>query len=430
MLSTIPSEVLMAAGDAPGSTLIIRKVPEDLRDWIAETKPAGASKNEFLIASLRSAMRTDAGPFLFDSSGAVLPRPAHAPGMFKFIDLFAGIGGFRIGMTLNGGECVFTSEWDRFAQKTYAAWYGESRIHGDINDPSLDLERDIPDHDVLCGGFPCQPFSIAGVSKKNSLGRAHGFADEKQGNLFFRICDIIDAKRPPVLFLENVKNLKSHDRGRTWGVIRSELERRDYVVHAQVIDAKAWVPQHRERIFIVCFDKGVFGDAPPFSFPTPPNAPPRLGDILEPKPDPRYTLTDHLWNYLQRYAEKHRAKGNGFGFGLVNAGSVTRTISARYHKDGSEILIEQKGRNPRRLTPSEAARLMGYGPDYAKRFGHEHGFPIVVSDTQAYRQFGNSVVPRVVEAIGAEIVKTMTQRVASMGNGCMLKGRARRKATA
>jgi DNA (cytosine-5)-methyltransferase 1 len=322
-------------------------------------------------------------------------------------------------MEKNGGECVFTSEWDKWAQETYAHWYhgGDKRhIHGDINE--VDIDRDIPDHDVLCGGFPCQPFSIAGVSKKNSLGKAHGFADEKQGNLFFRICEIVRRKRPPVLFLENVKNLKSHDRGNTWRVIRHELEALGYSVHAEIIDAQAWVPQHRERIFIVCFRKDLFGEAPKFRFPVPPMERLKLGAVLDPKPAAKYTLTDHLWNYLQRYAEKHRAKGNGFGFGLVTSKSFTRTLSARYHKDGSEILIEQKGRNPRRLMPSEAAKLMGYGDDYAAFFGHESGFPIKVSDTQAYRQFGNSVVPRVVEAIGKEIVKTMRQRATQDRSSC------------
>jgi DNA (cytosine-5)-methyltransferase 1 len=420
----------MPQHELPPSTLIIRRAPEDLRNWIAKKKPNSASQNEFLLAALRSAMHQDVGPFLFESVTPAVVQTRHAVGTFRFIDLFAGIGGFRIGMTLNGGQCVFTSEWDRWAQKTYAAWYGDHKIWGDINAPDLDLATDIPDHDVLCGGFPCQPFSIAGVSKKNSLGVAHGFADKKQGNLFFRICDIVDAKRPPVLFLENVKNLRSHDKGNTWAVIRSELERRNYKVFAETIDAQSWVPQHRERIFIVCFDKAEFGENPPFEFPKPPTITPRLGDVLEAKPDAKYTLTDHLWNYLQRYAEKHREKGNGFGFGLVNAESITRTISARYYKDGSEILIEQKGRNPRRLMPREAAKLMGYGDDYAAFFGHPGGFPIVVSDTQAYRQFGNSVVPKVVEAIGREIVKTMVWCSGNKGSGCLIKGRSRKRAVA
>ncbi len=316
---------------------------------------------------------------------------------FRFIDLFAGIGGFRVGLQKAGGTCVFTSEWDRWAQKTYHAWHGDMPC-GDINAVK---PTDIPDHDVLAAGFPCQPFSIAGVSKKRSLGQADGFRCERQGNLFFRICDIVDVKRPPVLILENVKNLKSHDRGMTWKVIQQELLNRRYVAHSRIVDAAAWVPQHRERIFIVCFDEDVFGSSPVFEFPTPPTTRPRFRDILERNPDPKYTLTDHLWKYLQAYAEKHRAAGNGFGFGLADPDGVSRTLSARYYKDGSEILIEQRGRNPRRLTLVEAARLMGYEEFVRSRKD------IPVSDTQAYRQFGNSVVPQVVEAIARQVVATL-----------------------
>ncbi len=316
---------------------------------------------------------------------------------FRFIDLFAGIGGFRTGLQKAGGTCVFTSEWDRWAQKTYEAWHGE-RPHGDINeiDP-----LEIPDHEVLAAGFPCQPFSIAGVSKKRSLGQADGFRCKRQGNLFFRICDIVDAKRPPVLILENVKNLKSHDGGKTWAIIQRELGKRNYSVNAAIINASAWVPQHRERIFIVCFDEHVLGPECRFRFPVPPDTRPRFGDILEKNPDPKYTLTDHLWNYLQAYAAKHRAAGNGFGFGIADLDGVSRTLSARYYKDGSEILIAQRGKNPRRLTLVEAARLMGYGEYVNSRED------IPVSDTQAYRQFGNSVVPQVVEAVARQAIKVL-----------------------
>ena len=340
---------------------------------------------------------------------------------FRFVDLFAGIGGFRIGLSRLGGRCVFTSEWDPKAQETYRAWFGDEPIHGDIHEVSV---GDIPDHDVLAAGFPCQPFSLAGVSKKKSLGRAHGFACKEQGNLFFRIVDIARAKRPPVVFLENVKNLRSHDQGNTWRVIRGELERLDYVVFAEIVDAIHWVPQHRERIFVVGFDRRVFGDAPPFSFPVPPTTTPRLRSVLERSVDPKYTLSDHLWDYLQRYAEKHRAKGNGFGFGLVGPDDTTRTLSARYHKDGSEILIRQAGRNPRRLTPREAARLMGFDDDAAAHFGHDSGFPIVVADTPAYRQFGNAVVPRVVTEVGRGIVRVLHWHLDRTGNGCLVKGRS------
>lgn len=311
----------------------------------------------------------------------------------RFIDLFCGIGGFRIAFEKVGGKCVFSSDYDKFSQQTYEANFGELP-HGDIHTVAV---ADIPAHDVLCGGFPCQPFSIAGVSKKNSLGRLHGFDDAKQGNLFFSIADIIDYHRPAAFILENVKNLKSHDKGRTFEVIHRTLTQAlGYTVYTKIIDAKSVVPQHRERIFLVGFRE--WRD---FEFPKFPEEGPKLGTILEPQPDPKYTLTDHLWNYLQNYAAKHKAAGNGFGFGLVSGSDTTRTLSARYHKDGSEILIAQKSRNPRRLTPRECARLMGYPESYK----------IVVSDTQAYRQFGNSVVVPVVERLAAAVIETLRRPV-------------------
>ncbi len=312
---------------------------------------------------------------------------------FTFIDLFAGIGGFRIAFEKLGGQCVFTSEWDKYAQKTYKAWFGDMP-EGDIRKIN---PASIPDHDILAAGFPCQPFSIAGVSKKKSLGRAHGFKDEKQGNLFFSLATIIQAKRPPILFLENVKNLQSHNGGRTWGIIQSTLKEMDYIVFSMVYDAASWVPQHRERVFIICFDKRRFGDNPDFKFPDKPvNIRPKLKNILENKPEKKYTLTEHMWDYLQKYAEKHKAKGNGFGFGMANTEGITRTLSARYYKDGSEILIKQKNNPPRRLTPRECARLMGF-PDKLQ---------LVVSDTQAYKQFGNAVVVPAIESVGQNILKT------------------------
>lgn len=330
---------------------------------------------------------------------------------FTFIDLFAGIGGFRCGMTAAGGECVYSNEWDRFALQTYGQWYGTDHLYGgDIRSPD---RPKVPVHDVLCAGFPCQPFSLAGVSKKNSLGRAHGFEDEKQGNLFFSILEIIDglgAKRPKVLFLENVKNLQSHDKGRTWERIYKELTARDYAVFHKVIDARHWVPQHRERIYIVCFDKKVFGKQEiTFEFPVRrTNQPITLSAILQKKVDAKYMLSDHLFDYLKRYKEKHSKLGNGFGYSEFDGTMVARTLSARYHKDGSEILITHKGfRNPRRLTPSEAKFLMGFEDRFASMFGHKDGFPICVSDTQAYRQFGNAVVPLVIEAVGFEIAKVL-----------------------
>lgn len=327
---------------------------------------------------------------------------------FRFIDLFAGIGGLRRGFEPLGGECVFTSEWDRYSQLTYKANYNcTHEVMGDITKIPV---SSIPEHDLLLAGFPCQPFSIAGVSKKNALGRAHGFRCEAQGTLFFDVARIIEHHRPRAFLLENVKNLVNHDRGRTFGVIHRTLkEELGYQVHWKVIDARSWVPQHRERIFIVGFrDPNDFTFA---DFLTPdPRKGPKLGSILHPgdgseapdrhytmgnlrKVSDRYVLTDHLWRYLQDYAAKHRERGNGFGFGLVGKDDVTRTLSARYFKDGSEILVSRSRGNPRRLTPRECARLMGFD----KPNGSD--FIIPVSDTQAYRQFGNAVVVPVVKAV-------------------------------
>lgn len=310
----------------------------------------------------------------------------------RFIDLFCGIGGFRRAFESVGGECVFSSDWDKFSQQTYEANFGEKPI-GDIHSVAV---ADIPKFDVLCAGFPCQPFSIAGVSKKLSLGRKHGFEDEKQGNLFFSIADIIDYHRPTAFVLENVKNLKSHDKGRTFDIIsRTLTDALGYTLYTKVIDAKSVVPQHRERIFLVGFREPRH-----FEFPDYPAKGPKLASILEKKVDPKYTLTPKLWQYLQDYARKHQAAGNGFGFGLVKGDDTTRTLSARYHKDGSEILVFQgPQKNPRRLTPRECARLMGY-PD-------THQIP--VSDTQAYRQFGNSVVVPVVTKIAENVADSLTK---------------------
>lgn len=311
---------------------------------------------------------------------------------FKFIDLFCGIGGFRLAFEKAGGKCVFSSDWDKHSRQTYAANFGEEP-YGDIHKIAV---ADIPAHDILCAGFPCQPFSIAGVSKKISLGRKHGFDDEKQGNLFFSIAEIIDYHQPSAFVLENVKNLCRHDKGRTFQIIYNTLtEALGYQVYWKVIDAKKVVPQHRERIFLVGFKPGRN-----FEFPEFPAEGPKLASILEPKVPEKYTLTNHLWSYLQNYAKKHRLAGNGFGFGLVTGKDSTRTLSARYHKDGSEILVSQGAKkNPRRLTPRECARLMGY-PD---------SFKITVSDTQAYRQFGNSVVVPVVERVAKAVVEALKE---------------------
>lgn len=323
---------------------------------------------------------------------------------FTFIDLFAGIGGTRLGFERAGGRCVFTSEYDRFCVQTYRANFRPDHdIVGDIRQVDV---TSIPDHDVLVAGFPCQPFSIAGVSKKNALGRAHGFACDTQGTLFFDICRILEAKQPAAFLLENVRNLTSHDKGRTFRVIMDSLHELDYEVHHHIIDARAWVPQHRERIFIAGFRKAT-------AFTMDVVEVPKRGPVLDavlhrengsepaepdytlgPKAEvnPKYTLTKHLWNYLQAYKEKHEAAGNGFGFGLVTRKDVARTLSARYYKDGSEILVSRGARkNPRRLTPRECARLMGFPAN----------FQIPVSDTQAYKQFGNSVVVPVVVSVAA-----------------------------
>lgn len=308
--------------------------------------------------------------------------------LYRFIDLFAGIGGIRIAFQPYG-QCVFTSEWDVKAQETYKHNFQE-QPHGDIR--SIEA-KDIPDHDILLAGFPCQPFSIAGVSKKNSLGREHGFLDETQGTLFFDVARIIKEKKPKAFLLENVKNLRSHDKGRTFKTILNVLEKElGYTVYSDVLNGKGLVPQNRERIYIVGFR-----DPLEFDFPVIPKAGPSIRTILDDNVPEKYTLSDKLWNYLQAYKEKHTKKGNGFGYGLVDLDSHARTLSARYYKDGSEILIPQEGKNPRRLTPTECRRIMGF-PDW---------FEIPVSDTAAYKQFGNSVVVPVVEKIAEKMIQAL-----------------------
>ena len=344
-------------------------------------------------------------------SGEVTPKPhiartlrmlaelkptAPSDNQFTFIDLFAGIGGLRSAFDQAGGRCVFTSEWDRFAQLTYQANFPDNRpVEGDITKIDVD---DIPDHDVLVAGFPCQPFSIAGVSKKNSLGRKHGFLDETQGTLFFDVARIISAHRPAAFLLENVKNLKSHDKGRTFEVIlRTLRDELGYDIHTKIIDAKHFLPQHRERIVIVGFREETGFSWADMNLPEAGSV--KMKSILHPENgsekaehhytlghdalvNEKYTLSNKLWDYLQGYAAKHKAAGNGFGYGLVGPEDTCRTLSARYYKDGSEILISRgEGKNPRRLTPRECARLMGF----------PETFRIPVSDTQAYKQFGNSV---------------------------------------
>ncbi|RWR49872.1 DNA (cytosine-5-)-methyltransferase [Sinirhodobacter ferrireducens] len=340
---------------------------------------------------------------------------ADAGKTFTFIDLFAGIGGLRRAMESAGGRCIFTSEWNKYAQQTYMANFPDN--HPPVGDIRAIDAAEIPPHDVLVAGFPCQPFSIAGVSKKNALGRAHGFDDETQGTLFFDVLRILMHHRPAAFMLENVKNLKSHDKGRTFDVIRRKLtEELGYTLETRIIDAGHFVPQHRERIVMVGFREATGFSFDDVKLPAYGNR--RLRHILHPEngterpeshytvgPDAvvsdKYTLTDKLWAYLQAYAEKHKAKGNGFGFGMVDGDSISRTLSARYYKDGSEILVSRgEGQNPRRLTPRECARLMGYPDD----------FRIPVSDTQAYKQFGNSVaVP-----VFAEVARVMAPHILSL----------------
>lgn len=326
-----------------------------------------------------------------------VPFPDPKKPKFTFIDLFAGMGGFRLAMQAQGGKCVFSSEWNKYAQRTYLANFGEMPF-GDITKEVT--KSYIPEHfDVLCAGFPCQPFSIAGVSKKKSLGRETGFKDKTQGTLFFDVADIISRHRPKAFFLENVKNLMSHDKGNTYRVIYDTLRELRYTVHALVMDGQTYVPQHRERIMIVGFDEDIYHGQEVFTFPEQHEATRSIKEILEKNIDPKYTLSDKLWEYLQNYAEKHRAKGNGFGFGLVDLNGISRTLSARYYKDGSEILIPQgKNKNPRRLSPRECARLMGYPDNYIIN---------AVSEVQAYRQCGNSVIVPLITAVSEQLVNTM-----------------------
>jgi len=389
----------------------------------ARTRYSQREIAELLNVNIRTIRRweareTEPPPYLADAiRQRVLPFAATdesaADSTFTFIDLFAGIGGIRLGFAAHGGRCVFTSEWNTFAQKTYLENFRQDASHIFVGDITTIDEKDVPNHDVLLAGFPCQPFSIAGVSKKNALGRPHGFECTTQGTLFFDVARIIAAKQPKAFLLENVKNLLSHDKGNTFKVILQTLrDELGYDVHYKIIDGQHFVPQHRERIIIVGFRRKTGFSWNDLQLPA---KRPRLSSILHPQDgseapeepyttgpkatvNSKYTLTPKLWAYLQAYAEKHREAGNGFGFGLVKGSDIARTLSARYYKDGSEILISQGNRKrPRRLTPRECARLMGFPDNYK----------IPVSDTQAYRQFGNSVVVPVMR----EVARIMAPRV-------------------
>ena len=366
-----------------------RQVHVRLEDYVADAlaehvSETGQSVQDFISSAVM---------FLLSAQNAEKEQT----GSFRFIDLFAGIGGMRIAFENAGGQCVYSNEWNKYCQQTYFANFGE-QPDGDIT--KVDA-RTIPDHDILVAGFPCQPFSIAGVSKKQSLGMATGFEDKTQGTLFFDVCRILKAKRPKAFMLENVKNLCSHDKGRTFKVILESLDELNYKVFYKVLDGQNFVPQHRERILIIGFDRERYGDDIDFEFNiTPVDPKPVMRDILETDVDDRYTLSDKLWIYLQNYAAKHKAAGNGFGYGIADPDGVSRTLSARYYKDGSEILIEQEGKNPRRLTPRECARLQGF-PDT---------FKIPVSDTQAYKQFGNSVVVPLMSDVASLLVAKMEEQ--------------------
>lgn len=337
-------------------------------------------------------------------------REARGDSAFTFIDLFAGIGGLRVGFDKIGGRCVFTSEWDRFSRETYSKNFSvDHEFAGDIREYARDPSK-ISHHDVLLAGFPCQPFSIAGVSKKNALGRPHGFLCDTQGTLFFDLAQIIAFHRPAVFLLENVKNIENHDGGRTFKTIMSVLQDElHYNVQHRVISSEPWVPQRRERIFIIGFREETKFDFKKFSEPS--VVGPKLGKILQPadEVDSKYILTAHLWNYLKAYKAKHAKKGNGFGYSLFGPNDVARTLSARYYKDGSEILISRGSGRPRRLTPRECSRLMGFDSPT------ESNFKIPVSDTQAYRQFGNAVVVPVVVAV-AKLLKPFIEAALAIEN--------------
>ena len=473
MMQQHPEHLLTATSPepaAPGASALLGTLMEiyDIRTLVAALVSVG--EQHWSPAILKRAVETGKisrrlGENEYQHLVQMLPAPpAHQPHYaFRFADLFAGIGGIRSGFEAIGGQCVFTSEWNKHAVRTYRAnWYCDPDAHqfnddirsltlshrSDVGDAEAaeHIRRTMPQHDVLLAGFPCQPFSLAGVSKKNALGRAHGFACDTQGTLFFDVARIIDACRPAIFVLENVKNLKSHDGGKTFRIIMQTLDALGYDVadaaamgpdDPKIIDGQHFLPQHRERIVLVGFRRDLnlakgftLRDLPSLY----PARRPTFGELLEPAVEAKFILTPVLWKYLYRYAKKHQARGNGFGYGLVNparADSVARTLSARYYKDGAEILIdrgwdrllgekhfddpENQRRRPRRLTPRECARLMGFESPQGYRFR------IPVSDTQAYRQFGNSVVvpafAAVAKLLESRILQAAARRNAEQGDG-------------
>lgn len=333
-------------------------------------------------------------PFTIDYSS--LPFPPAAEPAFRFIDLFAGIGGFRLALQAQGGKCVFTSEWDKHAKHTYALNFGETPF-GDIrqftgqNITEAEIKKLIPDHDILAAGFPCQPFSHAGVSARSSLGQSHGFSCEIQGTLFFDLVRIAKAKRPRVLLLENVRNLENHNKGDTFKRIRHTIENDlEYSFDYQIIDSSPLVPQKRVRCYMVCLrDKGE-----KFNFPEIVGPSLALGDFLEDDPAEKYTISNRLWLGHKKRTQRNLDRGAGFTAFEADLSKPAHTLVARYYKDGKECLIPQADKNPRMLTPKECARLQGYPP----------GFLNHPTDTHSYKQFGNSVAVPVVTAVASAIV--------------------------
>jgi len=391
----------MKAGLSLEESAIINGLSERQVRRYEDITDTGCDPSFLVLEAMKRAASVPVGP---------QPSPDHD---FTFIDLFAGIGGLRRPFEEIGGKCVFTSEWDRFSRQTYSANFHddpfEHEFAGDIR-PYAEEPSKVPPHDVLLAGFPCQPFSIAGVSKKNALGRPHGFLCDTQGTLFYDLAKILAHHRPAAFVLENVKNLESHDGGRTFATIMNILiNELGYRVQYRLISSHPWVPQKRQRIFIVGFRDDTDFDFDRLEIPT--GREPVLGDILEQEVSDKYTLTNHLWTYLRNYKAKHEKAGNGFGYSVFGPNDVTRTLSARYYKDGSEVLIEQKGKPPRRLTPRECARLMGFDDPQG------NSFRIPVSDTQAYRQFGNAVVVPVVRAVAKLMARHIHAAVAPAEDG-------------